>query len=323
VADTTTSSLSYDTTAYNKLAWFSLRHKLYYDDIASVKSTPQTHVGSSVQFNIVADMAAQTTELTEGTDVTAVALSDSTVTVTLREQGAVVNTTAKLHHTGFIPLDPIVASAVGFNAGKSINEISKAVLVAGTNVRYGGNATSRTTIDAADTLDSADARRAFAELVGADSPMLNGGLYRAYVHPDVAYDLKSETGEVGWRTVHNYSLPENIKNGSLGVYEGFLWVVDSQANLRVDASNGTGAAGTVDVYDTLFVGGEALAKAFSTGTHPNGQRLGSDPIVFPGPIVDSLYREVPFGWYHFVGYSIFRQACLRRVEAASSIGQNT
>lgn len=320
--NTTTTNLSYDTTAYNKLAWFSLRPQLYYDDIASVKSTPQTHTGTAVQFNIVADMPAQTAELTEGTAVTPVALADSTVIVTLREQGAVVNATAKLHHTGFIPLDPVVANAVGWNAGHSVNEIARGVLVGGTNVAYGGSATSRTTVAASSTLASANARFARAKLAGSDAPKIDGGLYRAYVHPDVAYDLKSETGELGWRILGTRQVPENVQNSSLGVYEGFNWVEDSEGNLRVNASNGAGAAGNIDVYDTLFVAGEALAKAFSTGMHPNGQRLGPDPIVFPGPIVESLYREVPFGWFHFVGYSIFRQACLYRFESASSIGNN-
>lgn len=320
--DTGTAQLSYDTTAYNRLAWFSLREQLYYDDVASVKSTPQTHVGSSVQFNILSDMAAQTTELTEGTDVSAVALADTTVTVTLKEQGAVVNTTAKLHHTGFIPLDPVVANAVGFNAGKSVNEIAKAVLVAATNVRYGNDVAGLTNIAAAHTLSSAFARRARAELAGANAPKVDGGLYRAYVHPDAAYDLKSETGEAGWRILQTRSIPENVAMSSLGVYEGFNWIEDSAANLRTNIGNGAGAAGTIDGYDTLFVGGQALAKAFSTGTHPNGQSLGPQPIVFPGPIVDSLYREVPFGWYHFVGYGIFRQACVRNRIVASSIGAN-
>lgn len=322
MADTSTSSLSYDTTAYNKLAWFSLRPQLYYDDVATVKSTPATHTGTAVQFNIVTDMSAQTTELTEGTDVTAVALADSTVTVTLKEQGAVVNTTAKLHHTGFIPLDPVVASAVGFNAGKSMNEIVKAILVAATNVTYGNSSAGLTTVAATDVLVSSDARYARAKLSGADAPKVDGGLYRAYVHPDVAYDLKGETGEAGWRILQTRSIPENVAMSSLGVYEGFNWIEDSQGNLRSNIGDGVGGAGTIDGYDTLFLGGEALAKAFSTGIHPNGQQLGPDPIVFPGPIVDSLYREVPFGWYQFAGYSIFRQACIRRVVTASSIGSN-
>jgi hypothetical protein len=49
---------------------------------------------------------------------------------------------------------------------------------------------------------------------------------------------------------------------------------------------------------------------------------GEFPLVVPGPVVDSLRRFVPIGWYDLVGYGIFRQAAVLRVEGASSIGLN-
>jgi hypothetical protein len=87
--------------------------------------------------------------------------------------------------------------------------------------------------------------------------------------------------------------------------------------LRANASNGSGSAGNIDVYDTYVMGRQALAKAYS---FVDGN--GPVPSVRRGPVVDSLMRFNPIGWYWLGGYGLFREASLRRIESASSIGVN-
>lgn len=313
--DTTTAATTFDTVAWSLKMGYALRPELYFDDIAAVRSTPTTHVGATVNFPFLTEMAAAVTPLTEGTDVTPVSIANTDLTLTLAEYGNVVNYTSRWLATSYVPLIPGLANLLGFNAGISIDTIALAVLAAGTNVQYGGAATSRATIVAGSIIDSPDVRLAYARLRGANVQRLNGA-YRAYTHPDVMYDLKSETGEVGWRAVHTYSAPENILMGSPGYYEGFFWVDTPRTTLRPNVNT------TIDEYDTYFVGAEAMAKAFSTGPHLDGQNLGPDPIVVRGPIVDSLYREAPMGWYWFGAYGIYRQEAIRRLETSSSIGAN-
>jgi len=315
MADTTTASTAFDTTAYNTRMGYALRPELYFDDFATVKSTPTTHNGSAVYFPFLTEMAAATTPLTEGTDVTPVSIADSGVTLTLAEYGNVVNYTSRWLATSYVPLIPGLSNLLGFNAGISIDTIALATVSGGTNVQYGGAATSRATIVAGSVIDSPDVRLAYARLRGLNVQRINGA-YRAYTHPDVMYDLKSETGEVGWRAVHNYSAPDNILMGSPGYYEGFFWVDTPRATLRPNVNT------TVDAYDTYFVGAEGIAKAFSTGTHLDGQTMGAQPITVRGPVVDSLYREAPMGWYWFGAYGIYRQEAIRRLETSSSIGAN-
>jgi N4-gp56 family major capsid protein len=72
----------------------------------------------------------------------------------------------------------------------------------------------------------------------------------------------------------------------------------------------------VDVYGTLVLGRQALAKAFSTGGG-----YGIQPILVDIPVIDTLRRFTGVGWKHFVGYAPFRQAALFRIESGSSIGQ--
>lgn len=316
-AYTTTASVGLDQAAYDRLAYFALRPELYFDAVADVQPTRQDKPGSSVIFTIISDLAVASTALNESVDVDAVAMADSNVTVTLVEQGNAVITTAKLRGTSFLEVDPLVANVVGFNAGISQDTIARDVLKAGTNVRYatGGatDPTARNTVEPGDTLVAADVRRALADLRGANVSTV-GGYYVAWIHPDVSYDLRGETGAAAWRDPHTYSQPGEIWNGEVGVFEGFRFMESPRAPIFADAGSSTTLT---DVYRTMFAGRQSLAKAWSIA---DGN--GPYPRVVPGPVTDKLRRFVPVGWYWLGGYSIFRQASLRAVESASSIGSN-
>jgi N4-gp56 family major capsid protein len=77
----------------------------------------------------------------------------------------------------------------------------------------------------------------------------------------------------------------------------------------------TVAAAGVNVYGTVIIGRQALAKAHS---YVDGN--GAFPHVVPGPITDRLRRFVPMGWYWLGAYGIFRQASVMRIESASLLG---
>ena len=138
MAYTTTSSLSTDQVAFDRIAYFALRSELLFDAVADVMPLGQAMPGSAVTFTIFNDIAVADTALTETSDVTAVALSDSQVTVTLAEYGNAVSTTAKLRGTSFLDVDAAAANIVGYNAGISIDSVIRDVINAGTNVIYGG-----------------------------------------------------------------------------------------------------------------------------------------------------------------------------------------
>ena len=318
MAYTTTGSVSYDTAAYDLLARFALRAELHFDAWTDVKPTATTHRGSSVTFWQQSDMAVATTPLTEDVDVTPVALSNTSVTLTPLEYGNATVTTARLSATSVLEIDPLVANVIGYNAGVSIDTLAQTAFAAGTNVRYalgsGSAVTSRATVAAANTLGSRDFRRAYAELSAANVPKFDFGLYMAMIHPDTAYDLKSETGDLGWRAPQVYGASQaQIANGEIGAYEGFRVVVSSRAPKFVDA----GATSTVDVYRSLFMGREAMAKA-----HWNAGGYGQDPVVVRGPDTSILQRATPIGWKHAVAYAAFRADALRAVESSSSIATN-
>lgn len=319
MAYTQVSSLDLNQTAFEKMAYFALRPELYYDQFAEVEATNVTNVGGTHTFTIFQDLAVAASPISETTDVTPVALSDSQVSVTMEEYGNAVVTTAKLRATSFMPVDPVAANAVGYNAGISIDTVCRNILEAGTNVLYatGGatDPTSRTTVQAEDTLAAADVRKAVAQLRKANVPTV-GGSYVGFIHPDVSFDFRSATDAAAWRTPANYVNPEGIYNGEIGLFEGVRFMESPRAPLFANASDGSGSTGTVDVYGTLIMGRQALAKAVSSVEY------GSQPSIVYGTVTDVLQRFRPVGWKHFVGYGIFRQEALRRIESSSSIGAN-
>jgi N4-gp56 family major capsid protein len=281
----------------------------------------QAMPGSAVTFTIFNDLAEASSALTETSDVTAVAMGDSQVTVTLAEYGNAVSTTAKLRGTSFLDVDAAAANVVGYNAGISVDGIIRDVLAAGTNVVYGGGGTttpsSRTTIATEDIIEANDVRKVVAAL-RKDNAVSFNGMYMGYIHPDVSYDLRRETGVASWRDPHVYSDPANIYNGEIGAFEGVRFIETPRAKLFADASDGAGSAGNIDVYCTHICGRQALAKA-----HSIVDGNGPFPKVVRGPVTDTLMRFQPVGWYWLGGYARFREASLRRIEACSSIGANS
>jgi N4-gp56 family major capsid protein len=315
-----TASLQTDQVAFEKLAYFALRPEMYFDQFADVQATNATNPGASIKFTVFADLAAATTPLGEAEDVTPVSMSDSQVTVTLEEYGNATVTTAKLRASSFMPVDPVAAQAVGYNAGLSIDTVARNVLQAGDNVLYatGGAVapSSRTTINSDDVLTITDIRKAVAQLRGANVPTING-TYIGFIHPDVQFDLLSATDAAGWRDAYKYTNATPLINGEIGQIDGVRFIASSRAPLFANASNNSGASGTIDSYGTLIMGRQALAKGISLGGE-----YGAQPSIVYGTVTDLLKRFRPVGWKHFVGYSVFRQEALRRIESASSIGTN-
>jgi N4-gp56 family major capsid protein len=141
-----------------------------------------------------------------------------------------------------------------------------------------------------------------------------GGAYTGFIHPDVSYDFRGGNAGANWRDPHTYSQPEEIWAGEVGMFESIRWVETPTSPVFADAGS---SLTTTDVYGTIVVGRQALAKAHS---HSDGN--GPFPMVVPGPVTDKLRRNVPMGWYWIGQYGRFREAAIRRIESASSIGVN-
>ena len=308
------------TTAFEQIAYFALRSQPLYEMLADVRSTAQSHNAATVQITFYPKMDQVTGTLTEATDVTPVALSDSKVDVSLAEYGSSVITTALIRGTSFLNVDADAANIIGYNMVDSIDKVVSDAAMAGTSdyVLYskgsGAQPTSRVTVADANTYDTTTPRQAVAQLRGDSAPGWENGNYMAIIHPDVSYDLRGETAVTDVIQYQLYQDGAPIRAGSIGTFNGINYIENPRAPILNDA----GATSTTNVYQTIIAGRQALAKAFS-----RAPGFGEQPSIVFGPVTDTLRRFNPVGWYHLAGWKIFRQECLRRIESSSSIGDNT
>ena len=292
-----------------------LRHMPLLRNVADTRPVQVDKPGSSVALYTRGDLAPATTPLNETTDPDAVALPNPTaVTLTPNEYGNVSIATLKVKATSFFDVDPDQRDAITYNMRDTLDVLVRDTLSGGTNVRYAGTATSTATVNSQQTIGSDDIRFAVAKLRGNASPGRRGDLYWCGIHPDVAHDLRAETGAGSWRDSHQYAAPGVFWPGEIGVYEGAFFV--ESARMKVAATGGgdgtDAGTGADPVYHTIFAGKEALAEGVVV-----------EPEVRVGVVPDKLNRFFPLGWYGYLGWTIFRQKSLYRLESGSSIAANT
>lgn len=227
---TGTSGVNLVTAAYDKYVEFALRSMVTYRNIVDKRPVDQSMPGSSVVLQVYADLPQAITPLTETTDPDSVAMpATTTVTVTLNEYGNAVLPTRKLRLLSLSDVDPAYADIIAYNMVDSLDVVIRNIAIAGTNVlgENGGNlkiggAFSRTAVVDTDTFKSRDARAAVSKLRARNALPRMDELFVGYIHPDVSYDLRSESNLAAWRPPHEYSSAGNIWAGSIGAYEG-VW----------------------------------------------------------------------------------------------------
>lgn len=292
--------------AYDRYVEFALRSQPLFRNLADKRPVQQAMPGSSVVFSLYQDLAAATNSLSETVDPNAVALSDvNTVTVTLTEYGNTVLNTRKLGEFAFSDVDPAIANIVAYNMADSIDRLVVSTLITGTNVIYSGTGNTATSgVTATDVITGENIRTAVAKMRSANAIPREGMLYAAYLHPEVAHDLRSETGALSFEDIRKYTDPNvgNILNATTGVFGGAYVVETPRA---YTANDGTSSA---KVYRSIIAGQQALAEATAV-----------EPGVVIGPVVDKLMRFRPVGWYSLQGWAVYRNAALYRIESGSSI----
>lgn len=298
-------------TGYEKLVAFQLRSEPLFRRVADTRATSLTNPGSSVVFNLYNDLTADTNTLTETVTPDSEAVpSTSTVTVTLNEFGKTVIPTLQLRTYTFSDIDPAVANIVARNMAESIDLRVRAVLDGGTNkITANGTSDFDATAAATNTIVATDLLNAkIGQFVTArfrSNSVLEsmpGNTFGAFIHPDQAFDLRRETGELGWRYPHNNVAPENLWLEQVGVFGGISYIETPRVKVATDG------AASAKVYRAYYFAKQALAEVVAV-----------EPHLVIGPVVDPMMRFRPLSWHGIAGWNNYRQAALYRAETGSSI----
>lgn len=115
---------------------------------------------------------------------------------------------------------------LGRNAAETLDDITKDVLAAGTNVLYAGGVSSRAELEGGLTVT--DIRKAVNQLKRNKAVPFDDGYYVAIVHPDVTFDIQSDEN---WKKPHEYVDTKNIYKGEIGELYGVRFVETPDAKV--------------------------------------------------------------------------------------------
>lgn len=105
--------------------------------------------------------------------------------------------------------------------------------------------------------------------------------------------------------------------------------VGTSAKITAISVGATNTTFTVDVANSGTVGTNTLTvtpvtRVFRTilaGKQAFAEAVASEPHVVIGPVTDRLMRFRPIGWYGVLGFAIYRNEALYRIESSSSIAK--
>lgn len=260
----------------------------------------------SIQVTKYPRLAISTTPLTETDDVTSESLSDQQILFTPKEYGKAVTKTvlASLQSAGKIDL--AIPELVGINMGQTCDKLAIEALDASTNVLFAGGKTDAT-LAAGDIMTGTFMNSVFNKLSRVNVPKFDADAYVAVMHDDVINDIRINAAAGEWTDVSKYAgLVENIFRNEVGMYRGFRVVRNNFASFADQ-----GGAGTVDDYNSYFIGARSLAKVSSK----------TPTMTVTGPF-DKLGRFVNVGWYGIFTYGILDTDAVWVGKTASSVGAN-
>ncbi len=191
--------------------------------------------GKTIQFRKYNPLPKLTTPMAEGVTPTGQTMNASTVNATVSQYGGYVEFTDMLLMSSIDNNLCAATKLLGSQAGRTLDAISREVLVGGTNVQYAeGQVSARHILKGGNSKESENhyltveaIRKAVRFLKKQNAEKINGS-YIAIIHPDCVYDL---TSDPNWKYPHQYASPEEIFEGEIGKIEGVRFIESTEAKV--------------------------------------------------------------------------------------------
>lgn len=296
-------------TFYDKTLLKFARANLVHDQFAQKRNIPKNG-GKTIEFRRYSELPKALTPLTEGVTPDGQNLNVTAVTATVAQYGGYITLSDVLMLTA---IDNNLVEAIellGDQAGRTLDTITREVLVTGTNVLYAGGRSARTSITATDKLTVGDIKKAVRELKVGLAKKIDGS-WVAIVHPDCVYDLENDDE---WVQASQYAGSTQIFEGEIGKLYGVRFVESTEAKVWAQAG-----ASNISVYATLVMGSNAYGttEVEGGGLETIVKQLGS------GGTADPLNQRATAGWKAMKTAKILYDDYIVRIESASSYSNNT
>jgi len=285
---------------------------------AQVKDIPQNAGTATVKFRRYSNLTAATTALTEGTTPSGSQLAQTVITADVAQYGDFIKVTDVLTFESIDNVLMEAAEILGDQAGDTLDQLARNVLVAGTNVQYAGGNVSRGAVTSSDKLTAAEVKKMVRTLKKANArPILRqvnastgyatdpvAAAFIGIVSPDTTYDLEDLDG---FTPVEKYSSQLNVLEGEVGKIKQVRFIETTNAKVF----SGEGDSG-IDVHATLIIGRDAYGT-----TRISGKAI--ENIVKPlgsGGTGDPLNQVATSGWKATFVTKILNDAFMGRIEHA-------
>ena len=287
---------------------------LVHDQFGMEINIPE-HGGKTVEVRYFDVLDKNTNALTEGVTPDGSNLTMDVLTATVSQYGDYVTISDVLNMTAIDPILVQATKAMGSQAGRSLDTITRDVITAGTNVIYAPEIDGDTVTEIESRDDLNDKCRLTPDLIMQAQAQLEANLaepingsYIGIIHPYAAYDLMRSEEFIEW---HKYAQPGELYRGEIGMIGNVRFVKSTEAKIVEVTSAGSEvgadepAAGGADsgddsgddsgvtttaVFLTMILGKDAYATTYATG-------LGLEHIVKPlGSGDDPLNQRCTAGW---------------------------
>lgn len=291
-------------TFYDKTLLKFAKVNLVHDQFAQKRNIPKNG-GKTIEFRRFSQLPKALTPLTEGVTPTGQNLNTTAITATVAQYGGYITLSDLLILTA---IDNNLVEAIellGDQAGRTLDTITREVLVSGTNVLYAGGAASRAAIAAANKLTVMDIKKAVRELKVGLAQKIDG-YFVAIIHPDCVFDLENDDE---WVYASQYAGSTQIFEGEIGKLYGVRFVESTEAKIWAKAG-----ASNISVYATLVIGKNAYGttEVEGGGLQSIVKQLGS------GGTADPLNQRATAGWKALKTAKILYDDYIVRIESASS-----
>jgi N4-gp56 family major capsid protein len=307
---------------YNRTLLGRLQPLLTFVGYGMEKPVPKKS-GVKITWRRYANLSAATTALTEGVTPQGSQMSKTDYAATVLQYGDYVMVSDWVRMVGYDAELTEAAGILGDQAGNTLDQLCRDVLVAGTSVEYASAVTSRATVDA--VIVAADVEKAenflsrnnvmpINERIVASTKVSTYGIDPAYIaigHIDLLKDLRAITGFI---EVKEYASQRGILPGEVGSYGRIRFVLTSNGKIW----SGGGATGTTfrndgannDVYGVIVFGKGAY------GNSSIGPRSVQNIVHKEGGTHDPLNQRATSGWKASFITKILSDLRLCRIEVA-------
>lgn len=228
--------------------------------------TLEQRMGKTLRIVRHARLALPTGTLTEGTPPDAVALAVQNVDVTVEQWGIVVLLTDVAQITTQHPALQVAIDRTALAMAEVLEREQCVMLMAGTQVFYKGAVSARSSIGAADFLDTATVLKSTTSLRNSGAGEYEGGLFAGCMTPQQEADVLA--ADATFKDASNFANVRALQYGEIGIWMGTRWgrsnflpIFKGQSTPDTSANSGTLDAGTAKPQVTAVDGGGTIVSA--------------------------------------------------------------